>query len=1203
MNKDIKQNSVSEYSYNKALRFKLEHLAGPLPAIPQGQANSKNLIETGNLLADEFEKFIYIVNDDGTLNRRNGQKVLTKHISIKKQWLRQYFKNDFYAFGRQGKDSSLADYKYIQTPLCKWFEDFREQLSSLQQVVSYADHQKSRRSEIANILTVINSKGYFVFVKDFCEYANHKANQSLQNNLQKLVNEFEQQLTAGINEYLPAQSAGLVIAQGSMNYYTVNKKPKNYQKEIDGLGIKLDELEHKYTEYKENKANQKSKLYELINTHASKERIKEECDLFGDNCDDNCLEKVTELTLQIEKLNENKDSSNNLSLELKKEIKNLKQQRGHYFIKQTRGKTHDMYFKTYWKYCEEYKKIAIDRGKMLAKINGIKREQIESGNLKYWSLIFDNGSEKHLWLIPKDKMQEFHDSITADKQSLCILHTPHSLTMRALHKLCFAEESSFVENMPGELKSLQSGVKKATNDQNNRNFNADRSKDVLALEFLKKLMQSKYAHDILDLQHFDLSELQNTDDLNKFEAALEQACYYMEPIALSAESADNAINTYNILIFKITSYDLEKRNQNTHQTAETKGKTHTREIWDAFWMGDANIRLNPEIKIRFRQKNEELTEYMENKGFDLSKVKNRFLQEQYTAGFTFTLNAGKRYPRLAFAKTEDICQEINNFNQKFNEQNWQGTYKYGIDRGNIELSTLCIAKFDQNDTYNYNGKSYLKPSFPQGQQDIKVYELKKQWYDQKQKSDMENIPYENRKEKRIIANLSYFIDKIEDASWFDKKNCSCIDLTTAKVIKDKIILNGDVLTFLKLKKEAAKRVLFELVADGKITDQNKELKWASDNTDSFKSIELRTEQGNTIYFFEGKHGRNFEGLLVKDDIVYTRDNIKDNLQSYLDNLLEEKSKQSSNPYKHVPPIAKINNLRKAIAANMVGVVCYLQKQYPGIIVLEDLEDDTIKKHFSQMNINISRPLERALIDKFQTVGKVPPHIKDIIEIRERFRRDGKAKSSQLGALVFVDKSETSAQCPYCGESWTWDKSRKDKLKFLEHRYICGENEPCGFDTENIEGKTDFLKEINDPDKIAAYNVAKKIQDYKNIEQLKILTGENKKQYKGTNGKSKPQTEYRQPKKYQGFSLEIPKKDKAQKNSQGTEIDKLIKLLLNKKAKEVSNILKQLKAKDLSRSQIEQIEKILNKRHDAGQADYNPQVKKYFEIFNEIKSGN
>ena len=98
--------------------------------------------------------------------------------------------------------------------------------------------------------------------------------------------------------------------------------------------------------------------------------------------------------------------NNSLTTQQKEELTTYKQQRGHYFIVYAKGKTHNNYFHEYENYCNAYKRIALKRGQVIAKIKGIKREQIESQNLKYWSLIFQDKDGAHLWMIPKNKMKD-----------------------------------------------------------------------------------------------------------------------------------------------------------------------------------------------------------------------------------------------------------------------------------------------------------------------------------------------------------------------------------------------------------------------------------------------------------------------------------------------------------------------------------------------------------------------------------------------------------------------------------------------------------------------------------------------------------------------------------------------------------------------------------------------------------------------------
>ena len=341
-----------------------------------------------------------------------------------------------------------------------------------------------------------------------------------------------------------------------------------------------------------------------------------------------------------------------------------------------------------------------------------------------------------------------------------------------------------------------------------------------------------------------------------------------------------------------------------------------------------SVRLNPELKLRYRQGDsaqgeqsqgaESLAKYLSrveiplasggSVALDPAKTKHRYLQEQYSVSFSFDLNAGKKHEELAFAKPEELKQKIDDFNNKFNQAHWHKLWKYGIDRGNIELATLCLAKFEEGESYEYRGKKFLRPRFPgKGAQDLTVYELRREKYTAWAESNLE-FPEnpERRKKRRVVANLSYFIDRCEDTDWFEKKTASCLDLTTAKVIRGKIVSNGDILTLLQLKKVAAKRILFDFVAQGQITGQNRNLEWASDDLCNPLSIELRYQpspdketekeetkkeaEKRTVYFYENDHGRNFAGLpLDKQGHAYSREGIQQNLQRYLDGLLAQKA--------------------------------------------------------------------------------------------------------------------------------------------------------------------------------------------------------------------------------------------------------------------------------------------------------------------------
>ena len=1195
----MSESKYTEYTYKRAIRFSLRDINKKFK-----HSDSKEKVDIYNFyyryysFLDDLKKFLY-KND-----QENGDnKKIDGLISVNKSWLKKYFKIDFYHSNKKNK-FIIEQLPYVKDKFNEYFREIEKNLDEIQKRkdshelpknptdadINYLKERNTRKSEIAFRLIQINKE--INLFGDFLKLANHKNNSDTINCLLNEFNELEEIFIDAQKEYLPSQGAGLCIAQGSFNYYTVNKKPKEYYSKKEDeviaeqknkitvyspqehcLQIKFkDEMQYSehqcdFKNYEKNwidkELNGKTELnlketYDLLKKFkaAMKSQFLEDCKKFNAEKlkdkywffeEQSFVEKTIQLTKEIEKLNGRKD---------KRAISNEKKKRGDFFIK--KGKDDSSHFKNWVDLVNIYKEIAKKNGRLKAQLKGLEKEKIEAEQNQYWSLILQENNNKYLFLVPREKMGAFKEKLQEiKKQDVAgniILHTFKSLTKRALHKLCFAEESTFAKEMEKEDEALYfqlQDAKKATNNQDTlRKNRSQKPKNELELHFFKALLGSEYICKRLDLKDFDLSKIKNVQNLNEFELELENACYKKIAITITGKNKQELIDEYDIKVCKITSYDIKERNKNEFQTPKSEYRRHTREIWNKFWEGDDSLRLNPQIKIHFKEKiadkeSNEFKKYLLKKSGEIEKLDYRKLYDQYTLTLSFELNAGKKHTDLAFAKTEDIIRKIDDFNDKFNQQNWDNFYKYGIDRGNIELATLCISKFNKNETYKVNEKILLKPSFPEGEEDIKCYKLKEEWYIKTAKPSSERVNYSDIKERRPVANLSYFIDKIEDKKWFEKHTCTCIDLTTAKIIKDKIILNGDILTFLKLKKEAAKKIIFEN------HDEISTLEWGEKIGESIPlQYSERDEEGNPkktkkgeidyrqVYFFDEK----FKDLILNDDETYTQESIKNRFDKYLKELKE--NGHSS----HTPTVPKINHLRDAVIANMVGVITFLQKKYPGFIILEDLDKETIEKHFQDLYINIGRKLEFALFSKFQSFGWIPPHIKNIVQLREDYRKrqykpfreefekaaekiyeDNKNKKDykdlskekgielaktknrtnkiidfrknnnlnhQIGAIIFVDEINTSKNCPNCEKAWSWLKKDdgkynnkeeldKEDLKFNQRRYKCGPKERCDFDTKYLSDQSDFqfLKEINDPDKVAAYNVAKKIKNKENITKM------------------------------------------------------------------------------------------------------------------------
>ena len=780
---------------------------------------------------------------------------------------------------------------------------------------------------------------------------------------------------------------------------------------------------------------------------------------------------------KIQKLSKDKQK-NNSQKNISHNIQRLKKERGFFLF----GK--NCYFNCYGKFCDKYQKIAQERGKLKSQLKGIEKEKLESTQTQFWSFIYCSGGKKQIWMVPKEKMQKTKEFIENKLQNstdqpnqdyLCVFK---SLTKRALHKLCYASESSFRRDLLKEHTNLENLYKKSIEYKTEGNKDKILEKNKLQIQFLKETLKTDYAQKVLSLQDFELDSVFSVTELDEFEKELEKKFYKIKKLHLNKDDKEEFLSKFDPVILDITSYDLEGRNQK--MVPNSKNRFHT-ELWKSFW-NSANtsekdnkiehykvgeVRLNPEVKIFYRKKDDELKNYFNKKNYP-EKFKHRRLQDQFTLCFTLSLNAGK-YEDLAFSKPEELSQKIDSFNKEFNtKRSFKESWKYGIDRGNNELATLCLTKGISNDPDLEKFKCYT----------LKDYSHSKTYTN---KNNEEKIKF-------AIHNLSYFI---ENEDLFDIQETSCLDLTTAKLIKGRIVTNGDVMTYLKLKKESAKRKLYDLHSQGKISSKNilKESSYIDGDSSKVASddvlninIPYGKNQETTIYHYD----KVYEGIptFVKSEIkkIYSKDDIKRSLSNYLTEL------KNSGHSRHTPSIERVNHLRDALVANMIGIICYLFEKYLGFIILEDLGKGRIDGHFDRSNENLSRRLEYALYSKFQTLGLVPPHVKNIIQLREK---KSKNTSHQIGNIVFTPKENTSKKCPACKKV----VQQHPKLKYKQKRFLCDQ---CGFDTylfrskeetrdklpavksENFE-KFEHLKNIDDPDKVAAYNIARNISDINEIE--------------------------------------------------------------------------------------------------------------------------
>ena len=1003
-----------------------------------------------------FEKFIFVEKLNKNLqkedkasqkpdseNNKNGIKKESKvwnKIDIKYQWLRTYTANDFFLWsGRKEnkKKYGVGEIPYLKKTIQEQSHEWKDIIENLKADLNASQDSLKRRSQTALLINQFSKKQVFPFIEEFVYFSNPKEDEGPKEKLIAQLKEIKTSLTELQKIYLPFQSSGLVIAKASFNYYTINKKPKNYNKDIedykkqindpsrhghikpdfyeemkkkmsdnkdkeikeflrsgqlnDKTELKTLDLKKSYNFIKRYKSNSKALFHEAVSRGLDYDEIKTKCPLFYSKKEEE-YKKFQNKTKEIEKINNEIEKIK--SIAPKERINKLKEERTNF--KKQRGKFFQKYAKKYISLCKNYEEIAQKLGKLNAQIRGIKKEEVESQLLNYWSLILEEQNNHELLLIHRSCRKEAKELIGLNKEGNQRVHQFYSLTLRALDKLCFGfsgtEDTEFLENIKKELPEYRD-IKEKFSFENNFTKKIDETK---LIKFYQKVLKSNYANEVLELNFFcDLEAILTKDfkSLDEFQSALEKVCYLKKAYKIDNETKKKLLKLDKSCLFKITSYDLSLHNKDINIRQHTK-------LWKEFWSGKNEksfypVRLNPEISVFWREKQN----YRFKEGKYSSVKRNRFLEPQWNLRTSLTLNATTERIDLSFKKPEDMKEEIIKFNKRFYEDKKDNRlFYYGIDRGLKELATLCVIKEDLSE----KGFSF----FP-----FEIFSLKEEHYNYKGKGHT------------AFKNPSYFVN---EHSLFNRVVKPTLDLTTAKLISGKIVENGDISTYLKFKELSAKRRLFKYkleMAEKKILKTRNSL--------YIKVINRGQEKDETIYSFR----EDFKTISSMEDI-----------QKELQNYLEEGK-----------PVIKINHLRNSIASNISGILSFLYKKNPGLIVLEE------KQKQKQKNLDefIAVQLEWALYKKFQTEGLVPPCLKEVDLLYEKLK---KPKDNNFGAISFINPENTSKICPKCNKKQI-DKEKFDQRK-KEGWFKC---EDCDFDSRNPPKE---LSSLDTPDKIAAYNIGK-----------------------------------------------------------------------------------------------------------------------------------
>ena len=865
---------MKQIKTTKAIRFKLENDdKNTIINNSITNLNSRRDFDL-NLFVDDLDTFITDCNDYLFCFKKKGCREIfyvNPNLIVKNEWLKKYAKQDL-AKLKQNHTAQRIQYKIgdidgLNLRIQDLIDDIDDIYTKLCDDASAELHERAKRAQTALLLKRLsanNSLPCLVSLINNIVDKNEKDNISLK--LKSSGKKLLSQLEIGLQEYLPEQSSGVAIAKASFNYYTINKKPIDYDRKIEELSqnmsTSLDEWKNKWQfneglwelieiksedktlylgdspfsddgEYaslrqilKNILAEQKARFSEMMQDNVSYEELKDSDLFLFNNISEDDYNKYKDLTDRIENVatDINQEDDESKKKDLRSDLMKLKKERGS-LINAADKKTKDR-FKTYKTFADFYRKVSQRHGKILAQLKGIEKERTESQLLQYWALILEVNNQHKLVLIPKEKAQKFKSRLTKsnDKKSTIKLYWFESFTFRSLQKLCFGNiENGSNTFYPRIKKELQ--YKYSTTDRNGYpqfiagefEFKGDEQKKI---QFYKDVLNTKYAQSALS---FPVNEVKRNiidkdfETLDDFIIALEQICY-QRYVSVNPHLINALSDYFNAQILDITSLDL--RNESNVKDKDVAyshdDKIHTK-IWRQFWSVDNekngfDVRLNPEITITYRKpKESRVIKYGNDSELYDANKKNRYLHDQLTLVTTISEHSNSPAKNLSFTTESELKDMIERFNSEIKKEKIK--FAFGIDNGEVELSTLGVYLPDFKQDSNEATFAELKKVDKYG---FKVLEIKNLLYSEKDY---------NGKERKIIQNPSYFLNKelycrtfkktvaeydMMFAEVFEEKQLLTLDLTTAKVISGHIVTNGDVVSLFNLWMRHAQRNIYEM---------------------------------------------------------------------------------------------------------------------------------------------------------------------------------------------------------------------------------------------------------------------------------------------------------------------------------------------------------------------------------------------------------
>lgn len=257
---------MSSFKTTKAVRFKLE--TNSKNTLIQESIN--NLNSTNEFDLDNFVKGLgSFINGCKSFLFKNKEEVIIPVLIIKNEWLKRYAKQEFAELKQKRNDKKgekknqqrvpykISDIKDLDSKISILISDIIDIYNRLCDDASAELHERAKRAQTALLLKRLSSNNVLPCLVSLMDNINKpQETDNLHVELKSKGDELLSQLNLGIQEYLPEQSTGVNIAKASFNYYTINKKPVDYDRKKDDLHKEL-KTDLNYWKNRKDKKNSK----------------------------------------------------------------------------------------------------------------------------------------------------------------------------------------------------------------------------------------------------------------------------------------------------------------------------------------------------------------------------------------------------------------------------------------------------------------------------------------------------------------------------------------------------------------------------------------------------------------------------------------------------------------------------------------------------------------------------------------------------------------------------------------------------------------------------------------------------------------------------------------------------------------------------------------------------------------------------------